>query len=212
MNVNQITLFWRSLFYFLGLWFVALGIVFTIQAQLGVSPWDVLHIGLSKVTRLSVGVCSILVGMMVLGVLVGLDRKQIRWGLVGNLLLIGLFMDLIIELNWIPEADRPLGKWSWLILGLIIQSFGLSMYITANFGAGPRDSLMLALHKRWKLSIRLIRTIIEVSVLGIGWLLGGPVSIGTLVLALLGGPILQYFLGVNRELLHRLTIEKRKLS
>lgn len=202
-------LIWRSLFYFLGLWFVALGIVFTIQAQLGVSPWDVLHIGLAKVTRLSIGVCNILVGIILLVFLIWMDRKQIKWGLIGNMILIGMFIDLIIYLELVPVVYQPLGQWIWLMLGLIIQAFGLSLYITADFGTGPRDSLMLALHVKSKRSIRMIRTIIEVSVLGLGWILGGPVSIGTLVLAFLNGPVLQYFLGVNRLLLNTLTAHEK---
>ncbi len=201
-------LIWRSLFYFLGLWFVALGIVFTIQAQLGVSPWDVLHIGLANVTRLSVGSCVILVGAIVLIVLIWLDRKRIRWGLVGNMVLIGIFMDVIIYFGWVPDPSQIFVQWIWLLLGLIIQAYGLSLYITANFGAGPRDSLMLALHKKLRLSIRMIRTIMEVSVLGLGWILGGPVSVGTLVLAFLNGPTLQYFLEVNHRLLTILTLKK----
>lgn len=208
MNNRKIFI-WRSLFYFLGLWFVALGIVFTIQAQLGVSPWEVLHVGLSKVTHLSVGVSSIVVGIVVVCFLLMLDRKQIKWGLLGNLFFIGLFMDLIIKWGLIPSTDLLIEQWIWLLIGLIVQVYGLSLYITANFGAGPRDSLMLALHKKYKLSIRLIRTIIEITVLGIGWLLGGPVSVGTLILALLTGPVLQYLLGVNRNLLNRLTLEKK---
>jgi len=118
-------------------------------------------------------------------------------------------MDLIIKWGLIPSTDLLIEQWIWLLIGLIVQVYGLSLYITANFGAGPRDSLMLALHKKYKLSIRLIRTIIEITVLGIGWLLGGPVSVGTLILALLTGPVLQYLLGVNRNLLNRLTLEKK---
>lgn len=206
---NTKALIWRNLFYFLGLWFVALGVVFTIQAQLGVSPWDVLHIGLAKVTQLSIGISTILVSGVVVSVLIVLDRKQIRWGMVGNLVLIGIFIDIIINYNLIPATDRLMNKWIWLLLGLVIQAYGLSLYITANFGAGPRDSLMLALHQKSKMSIRMIRTIIEVSVLSIGWLMGGPVSIGTLVLAFLNGPFIQYFLELNRSLLNRLTFEKK---
>lgn len=201
---NKKSLIIRNVFYFVGLFFVALGIVFTIQAQLGVSPWDVLHIGIAKVTHISVGVSTILIGAVVLCFLLVLDRKSIKWGLLGNLILIGVYMDIIMYFDLIPVMHQAFGQWGWLLVGLVIHAYGLSMYITADFGAGPRDSLMLALHRKFQLSIRLIRTIIEVTVLSIGWILGGPVSVGTLVIAFTSGPILQYFLEFNQKLLHRM--------
>lgn len=196
---------WRILFYFGGLWFLALGIACTIQAHLGVGPWDVLHIGLTKLTSLSVGVCNILVGGIILGIIYLLNPKRLKWGTFINLLLVGVFLDIILHFHWIPHADQLWEKWFLLLVGIVVLNFGTGLYIAAEFGSGPHDGLTLELSERSGMSLRMIRTMLEVTALSIGWLLGGPVSIGTLFISLSMGPLLQFFLKISQQTLRFLT-------
>lgn len=200
---------WRSLFYFGGLWFLSLGTAFTIQAYLGVAPWDVLSVALAKVTSLSVGVCNALVGGIILGVTYFLNPKRLQWGTFMNLLLVSVFLDFIFHLRLIPQADQLWEKWLWLLIGIIVLTLGQGLYIAAEFGSGPRDGLTLELSEQSGMSIRVIRTLLEVTALSIGWLLGGPVSIGTLVISLSTGPFLQFFLKISQQILRSLTMKQQ---
>lgn len=175
---------------FIGLMLFALAMALLIRAQLGVDPWDVLHLGLANHIPLSLGTIVILVGVVVL--LAWIPLKQ--WpglGTIANVLLIGLGLDLFL---WLIPDVHGLG-WQILTLvgAIVINGLGGALYIGCHFGPGPRDGLMTGLHLRTGKSIRLLRTIIEVCVLGIGWLLGGPVGVGTVAYALLIGPATQFF-------------------
>ncbi|MGP9033290.1 putative membrane protein YczE [Glutamicibacter mysorens] len=175
---------------FIGLMLFALAMALLIRAQLGVDPWDVLHLGLANYIPLSLGTIVIIVGVVVL--LAWIPLKQ--WpglGTIANVLLIGLGLDFFL---WLIPDVQGLG---WQILTLVgaiaINGLGGALYIGCHFGPGPRDGLMTGLHLRTGKSIRLLRTSIEVCVLGIGWLLGGPVGVGTVAYALLIGPATQFF-------------------
>ncbi|SHE78238.1 hypothetical protein SAMN05444392_103125 [Seinonella peptonophila] len=186
--------FWRSLFFFVGLSLVSLGVTFTIQAKLGVGSWDVLNTGLSNVTSLSIGTANFLVSLVATIGLLFLNRSLLKWGTIFNLLLIGLLMDLFLRSDWIPVAHTLWLQIIWLFLGIITIAFGAALYLSPSYGSGPRDGLMLEFSKRFNLSIRSVRTIMEIIVVTIGWLLGGKVFIGTLVIACTIGPCVQFFL------------------
>ncbi|MBA4493003.1 YitT family protein [Paenactinomyces guangxiensis] len=184
--------FYRLAFFFIGLWIMAVGTVCTIQANLGVAPWDVLHIGLSKVTPLSIGVWSIIVGVFLVGITCWMDRRIPRWGTVLNMICFGLFLDLIMFFHLIPQVHEWWSRILLLIIGICLLAFGAGLYMSPKAGAGPRDGLMMALSKQSGWSIRRVRTIMELTVGMIGWLLGGPVHIGTLFFCFLTGPIMQF--------------------
>ena len=175
---------------FIGLLLFALAMALLIRAQLGVDPWDVLHLGLANHSPLSLGTIVILVGFAVL--LAWIPLKQ--WpglGTIANVLVIGLGLDFFL---WAIPDVHGLGWQIAVLLGaIIINGLGGALYIGCHFGPGPRDGLMTGLHLRTGKSIRLIRTVIELSVLAIGWLLGGPVGVGTVAYALLIGPATQFF-------------------
>lgn len=170
---------------------LSLGIVLTIQAQLGVSPWDVLQIGLTYVTPLTVGLANISVGACLVGMTAVLERKRPSIGCLINMVYVGACIDFILILGWIPVFEHVVARSIILMLGIGLIAFGTGMYVTARCGAGPRDGLTLALSKKLGWSVRKVRTVIEVTVLVIGWSLGGPVFIGTLVASLAVGPIMQ---------------------
>src|SRR5690606_13106952 len=141
-------------------------------------------------TGLTIGTISILVAFGVL-VLVLLFKEKVGWGTLGNILSIGLWLDLFLSL--IPSIKDNLILQSLMLLaGIWIMGIASAVYIGVDAGAGPRVSLMLAIHRNTKLSLRLARAYIELTVFTIGWLLGGPAGFGTLIFAILIGPAVQW--------------------
>jgi uncharacterized membrane protein YczE len=165
------------------------GITFMKQSQLGLSPWEVLHDGLSKVSGQQLGTVSIFIGVIVLLLWIPLREKP-GIGTILNILIVGTVTNLTLPI--IPAVDQVLAQSSWLTLGLLLIGLGSALYLGCRLGAGPRDGLMMALYHRTGWSIRVVRTILEVSVLAIGWRLGGTIGIGTLAFALGIGPIVQF--------------------
>jgi uncharacterized protein len=165
-----------------GLLLYALGIVLTLKAHIGYAPWDVLHVGLAKTMGISIGLASIIVGIIILIGTVILGEK-LGLGTVLNMIVIGVFLDIILKINLIPQVNNFILGIFVLIIGLFIISLATYFYIGSGFGAGPRDSLMVALARKTKLPIGLCRGTIEVTAVLIGWRLGGMVGIGTLISA-----------------------------
>ena len=167
-----------------------LSIAMMIRGNLGTGAWSVLEVAIARRTGLTPGTLTILVGFTVLFIAV-LLREQVGWGTLANILFIGLWEDLFLWL--IPSVTRNLPLQLVLLLGaVLVQGVASAVYIGVNAGAGPRDSLMLAVKRTTGLSLRVARGAIEVSVFLLGWLLGGPAGIGTAVFALLIGPAVQW--------------------
>ncbi len=174
----------------LGLALFGLGIGLMLQSGLGVPPWDVLHQGLAKKFGLTVGLWSIVVSA---AVLVGWIPLRERYG-VGTLLnaiIIGVVIDLSTLV--IPEPQSVVVRALVLALGICLIGFASGLYIGADLGPGPRDGLMTGIARRGP-SIRLTRTLIEATVLVVGWLLGGTFGVGTVAFAVFIGPLVQFFL------------------
>jgi uncharacterized membrane protein YczE len=166
-----------------------------IRAALGLDPWDVLHEGLMKITGLTFGTITAIVGALVLFAWIPL-RQRPGIGTVSNVLLIAVAVDLSL---WILRTPASLpGQIGMLLAGVVLNGFATAAYIGARLGPGPRDGLMTGFAARSKYSLRLIRTAIEVTVLAAGWLLGGTVGVGTVVYALAIGPLAQAFLPLVR--------------
>ncbi|RAL25755.1 YczE/YyaS/YitT family protein [Thermoflavimicrobium daqui] len=189
----------RYLFFFTGLWLLAIGTVCTIKAELGVSPWDVFHIGLHLTTSFSIGFWVIAVGFFIVGVTSLMSRRLPQIGTLLNMICVGSFVDIIVYLDVIPKVHSLFEKSLLLIIGILISAIGVGMYIVPKIGAGPRDGFTLELSKRLHWSIRLVRTIMEIMVAVIGWFCGGPVSIGTLFFCFLFGPLMQLAIGWNEK-------------
>ena len=173
-----------------GLFLYALGVVLSIKANIGYAPWDVFHVGLTYKLGFSIGTASILTGVVIVGIVIALGEK-IGLGTLFNIVLIGVFIDLIFLTNTIPQQEKmPFGILQ-LIIGLFVISFGSYFYIKAAFGAGPRDSLMIAINRKTKLSIGVCRSAIELTVTVMGWLLGGMVGPGTVIYVIAIGFFIQ---------------------
>ncbi len=167
---------------------VAFGL--TIEANLGLDPWDVLHQGISEHTGVPIGQVTTLLGLLILVAWIPL-RERIGLGTVLNALLIGTVMDILREAVADPTT-LPV-RWGMLIAGLILAGPGIGLYIGARLGPGPRDGIMTGLAQRGP-SIRVVRTGIELVALAAGWALGGTVGIGTLLFAVTIGPNAQFWL------------------
>jgi uncharacterized membrane protein YczE len=175
-----------------GLVLYGVSIAAMLSAGLGVDSWDVLHQGLSERTGISFG--WVVNGVSVLVLLAWIPLRQRPGpGTVANALVVGLVADLALTVLSRPE---PL-PWQLLMLaaGIIANGMATGLYIGAGLGPGPRDGLMTGLAARTGRSIRLVRTLIELSVLSAGWLLGGPVGLGTVLYAVSIGPIAQFSIG-----------------
>lgn len=165
-----------------GLFLFALGIVVTMKANLGFGPWEVFHQGISLKVGLSIGNVSILAGLLIC-VLVFLAGEKLGLGTLLNMVLIGFFMDRILALGIIPRMTGFLPGLLMMFAGLFIISLASYFYMGSGFGAGPRDSLMVALERKTGLAVGLCRGIVEGSAVLLGWLLGGPVGLGTVLSA-----------------------------
>ena len=175
---------------FLGFFLCSLGVVIIIKSNLGFSPWDVLHQGISKVGKITIGQASIVVGLVVITLDLFLGEK-IGSATILNILLIGIFMDLILYLDIVPLSTNIYIGVPMMFLGLLVFSVGCYLYISTGLGCGPRDALMVALTKKTNLSVRAVRNTIEISVLLTGYLLGGYAGVGTFIAALFTGSFIQ---------------------
>jgi uncharacterized membrane protein YczE len=171
---------------FIGLIFFGLGVALMVRAELGLSPWEVLHQGISFKSGILIGTVGIIVGFLVLFGWIPL-REKLGIGTVSNVILIGIVID--VTLWQLPDtiSSTPL-RWIMLLGGVVMIGVATSLYIGAGLGPGPRDGLMTGIAKRGQ-PIGAVRTGIEITVLAIGWLLGGTVGIGTVLFAFGVGPI-----------------------
>lgn len=180
-----------------GIMLLALGITFTIQGGLGVNPWTVFHVGISSLTGLTVGRVTQLVGLVLLAIGAVMLRQLPGVGTVVNMYLVGWFVDVFMGLPW-PELNHWSYQLFYVALGISLIGIGTGTYISTDFGAGPRDAIMLGLSRLWKKPVGRIRSGMEFGVLVVGFLLGGPVGLGTLF-SVLVGPVVQWSLrGMNR--------------
>ncbi|OGN72817.1 MAG: hypothetical protein A2X25_04950 [Chloroflexi bacterium GWB2_49_20] len=183
--------FWRDLAVIqAGFALFGLSIAAMIRSNLGTSAWAVLEVALSQIMHLTPGTLSIIVGFTVLLAAVSLQEK-IGWGTLANIIFIGLWEDFFLWLIPSVKGNYPV-QYGLLFAAILAMGIASAIYIGVDAGAGPRDSLMLAVKRKTGLSIRMARTCIELGVVLIGWLLGGPLGIGTLIIAILIGPAVQW--------------------
>ena len=168
------------------------GIALKIRSGLGLSPWDAFHQGLSRHLPLSIGLVTILVSGLVLLAWIPL-RQRIGVGTMLNAVLVGVTMDATLRV--VGETGVLWLRWAYLLVGVGLIGVGSGLYIGARLGPGPRDGVMMGLAAKG-LSVRLARFLIEGTALVAGWLMGGVVGVGTVVFAVLIGPVIQFFLRI----------------
>jgi uncharacterized membrane protein YczE len=173
-----------------GFFLFGLAITLMIRGNLGTSAWAVLEVALAPMLHISIGTMTVVMGFLVLsGALI--MREKLGWGTLANILSIGPWEDFWLS-RILPVNDHLLLQSGMLMLSIFLMGLASAIYIGVDAGAGPRDSMMLAIKRTTGISIRAARAIIEVTVVVIGWWLGGPAGIGTVIYALLVGPSVQW--------------------
>jgi uncharacterized membrane protein YczE len=175
----------------LTLYGVSMGMM--VRSGLGLDPWDVFHYGIAQHLPVSFGTVTIIVGAAVLLLWIPL-RQWPGLGTVANVIVIGLATDATLTLLEAP--DLMVARVALLLGGIVLNGLAGALYIGSQFGPGPRDGLMTGLVRRTGRSFRLVRTSIEITVLAVGWLMGGVVGLGTVLYAVLIGPVVQVFLPI----------------
>ena len=178
----------RWVMLFAGLTCFGFGIALMVQAGLGLGPWESLNQGIAMHVGLPIGTVSILLGLPILMLWLPLDER-LGIGTLFNVVCIGTVTNL--SLMFLPSGSTLVLQLSEMALGIIIIGMGSGLYLSSHLGAGPRDGLMMGLHRRTGWSVRATRTLIELSVLAIAWLLGGTIGIGTVAFAFGIGPVVQ---------------------
>ena len=186
----------KSIRLIIGFVLCASSTVFMLNSNLGLSPWDVFHQGISNVTGMTIGQANILSGIIVIIICIGL-KQRIGIGTLLNIVMIGKFVDIIDESNIIPMANTLLSGIIMMMIGMVVMGYGCYLYIGCELGCGPRDGVMVGLSSKLKKSIKLIRGSIEIFVLIIGFILGGKVGIGTLISAISIGYCIQIVFKIN---------------
>jgi uncharacterized membrane protein YczE len=167
-----------------------------VRAGLGLDPWDVFHQGLSVHTGMTIGVSSAVVGVAVLLAWIPL-RNRPGIGTIANVVVIAVTVDLGLLL--MEQQTSMLVRIAMMVGAVVLNAIATVLYVGAGLGPGPRDGLMTGLVVRTGLSVRLVRTSIEATVLAIGWLLGGTVGVGTLLYAFGIGPLVQFFVRITPD-------------
>ncbi|QPA33234.1 YczE/YyaS/YitT family protein [Thermaerobacillus caldiproteolyticus] len=211
-NSHNLSLLFRWIVYFIGLLIMSFGIVLTIKANIGCAPWDVLHIGLYRQFGFTIGTWSIIVGVMILTISALLSKQFPKIGAFLNMIFVGLFIDLYMMIPYLHTPHTFGAKLIMLLVGIVITGYGMGFYISANMGAGPRDSLMLALMERTGWKVQHIRIIMEIFVLLLGWLLGGPVSLGTLIFCITIGSVVGISLPQCQRMTERIITKPIKIE
>ncbi|UNO42705.1 hypothetical protein [Streptomyces sp. MST-110588] len=180
----------RLVHLYAGLALFGVSVALQLRAGLGLNAWDVFHQGVSRHTGLSLGTVVILASVAVLLLWIPL-RERPGIGTLSNVVLVGLCIDATLHL--LPSV-RALGvRVPLLLTGVVLNALATALYISARFGPGPRDGLMTGLCRRTGRTTRLVRTGIELTVLALGFVLGGTIGVGTVLYALAIGPLIQFF-------------------
>lgn len=180
-----------------GLVVFGLGVALMARAGIGLGPWEAFHQGVQYRTGIPMGTISILLGLPILALWWPLGERP-GIGTLVNVLLIGMATN--VGNAYLPTQTAPALQFVQMIAGVLVIGIGSGLYLAANLGPGPRDGLMVGVHRRFGWSIRRSRTAIEVAVLAAGWALGGTIGLGTVVFAFGIGPVVQVMLGIfDRE-------------
>lgn len=167
------------------------GVYMTIQANIGAHPWDVLNLGVSKTFGILYGTASVIISYSILGIDI-LLKEPIGIAMFIDAFVVGKAVDLFNKLNVIPKCDSLLTGIPVMLVGLVIMAYTQYTYMSASLGCGPRDTLLVALDKRIK---KVPIGAVSIGLLSLatlaGWLMGGPVGVGTLICAFATGPIMQ---------------------
>ena len=189
----------KWLLYFVGISIMSLGISLTVWAKVwGVSPWDTFHLGLTNYVNLSFGVMVQLVGAVaiVIGIFLGVIPKL---GTILNMIIVGWMLNILLGL-FPPDAltEYSVISFSVFVFGILCSGVGTALYISADVGIGPRDSIMVGLNRKYGINIARARTFIEITAVFLAFMLAGPIGIGTILFSLTIGRVVEKTLKLHK--------------
>ncbi|RAK19195.1 hypothetical protein B0I26_107114 [Anoxybacillus vitaminiphilus] len=185
---------YRFLFYIVGLFIISFGVALTIKADLGAGAWDALNVGLAETIGFTVGTWVVIVGAVLMSINAILLRRFPEILAIATIIIIGMFIDFWLKFifdNWEPSG--LLLRFLLFLLGLIVISIGVSIYLQAKFPLNPIDQFMMVLKEKLKITLMTAKTIGEVLALILALAFNGPIGVGTIVITLLIGPFIQFF-------------------
>ncbi len=182
----------NALLAFVSLFVNGFGVYLTVHANIGAGPWDVLNLGVSHTLGILYGTASVAISFTILAIDIAL-REPIGIAMVIDAITVGKTVDLFNRIDIVPVPKTLPGGIAMMVVGLIVIAYTQYTYMIASLGCGPRDTLLVGLAKRLK---KLPIGAVSIGLLSlatlIGWLLGGPVGVGTLICAFCAGPIMQF--------------------
>ena len=187
----------RLLWFYLGLSIMTVGYALVIRPGVGAAPWDIFHFGVSGQTGVPLGFVIQAAGLLVIFINLSLGIRP-TVGMVLNMLSVGPLLQRLLPLIAVPES--LLGRWGMLALGVLIAGLGTALYVSADLGSGPRDGMMIGLTRKLGISVAFIKNGIDITVALVGWLLGGPLGLGTVAVALGMGPSVQLGMAAVKRL------------
>ncbi|WP_407270844.1 YczE/YyaS/YitT family protein [Radiobacillus sp. PE A8.2] len=203
----------RILFYLIGICIMTFGASLTIKADLGAGAWDAVNVALSEMSGLTVGNWVIIIGIFLMFTNAMIANMRPDYLALITIFIIGFVIDfwlLIVMADW--HFEQLLVQATMLIIGVFILGFGVSLYLQPSLFINPIDGFMVALHKRFGMSLLKAKSITEGLAVLIGFLLGGPVGIGTLLILLFIGPAIQFFEPISKKMLTLLQSENEVIQ
>lgn len=178
----------RLLWFYVGLAVVTTGFGMVIRPGVGAAPWDIFHLGVNRQTGLPLGVVMQLTGLVIILLNWSLKIKP-GLGMVLNMLSVGPMVQVVLAV--LPTPETLWGRWLMLAVGIFLAGFGTAFYVSADLGSGPRDGMMIGLTRKLGLPVAVIKNGMDITVALVGWLLGGPLGFGSILVALSLGPSVQ---------------------
>lgn len=208
---DEMTRVIRWLFYFSGLFMFSYGIAIALKMQyLGIHPWDVLNVALYEKLGLTIGTWAIIISILLIIVSWVLDKSYIKIGTFLNAILVGVFVDFFLWLDFLPTAGHNWFDIVMMVIGIITMGIGGGLYNSAEMGAGPRDGFMLSIAEKLGKSVGLIRIIVELLVLLLGLCLGGPVFLFTFIFTFIQSPVFAFSLDKFKGII--ILMERRNMK
>ena len=215
-NQSLISILKNSLLAAFGLFGFGVGVYLTIQANIGVAPWDTFYLGINKVTGIQYGNISIAASIIIILIDVFVLKERIGIGTLLDAVVVGKTVDLMNWLNLVPAQQNMIVGIILMLIGLFIMGFSQYLYMQAGLSCGPRDSMLVGISKKIpKVKVGYIGTAILITVFILGWLLDGPIGVGTIIAVALQGTLMQVAFNIMKfdpkDITHQDLIQSLKM-
>ena len=215
-NQSLVSILKNSLLAAFGLFGFGVGVYLTIQANIGVAPWDTFYLGINKVTGIQYGNISIAASIIIILIDVFVLKERIGIGTLLDAVVVGKTVDLMNWLNPVPAQQNMIVGVILMLIGLFIMGFSQYLYMQAGLSCGPRDSMLVGISKKIpKVKVGYIGTAILITVFILGWLLDGPIGVGTIIAVALQGTLMQVAFNIMKfdpkDITHQDLIQSMKV-